>query len=167
MWTCHKESFITARKSSGGKVMFSQACVVPSVHRWGVRWQGICIGEGGLHPWGLGRPPPPIGYYGIRSTSGRYASYWNAFLCFGNIPPIPRLRCERNNTLYEIYHHNIGSENITTFIAMETARLSLSTTPHSFNIFVQKSKYRSNMLKNSQAKNKKVDTKCLLTLNTR
>ena len=25
------------------------------------------------------RPPPP-GYYGIRSTSGRYASYWNAFL---------------------------------------------------------------------------------------
>ena len=33
---------------------------------------------------GLGRPPwmqtPPIGRYGIRSTSGRYASYWNAFL---------------------------------------------------------------------------------------
>ena len=26
------------------------------------------------------RPPPPIGRYGIRSTSGRYASYWNAFL---------------------------------------------------------------------------------------
>ena len=27
-------------------------------------------------------PPPPryMGYYGIRSTSGRYASYWNAFL---------------------------------------------------------------------------------------
>ena len=29
---------------------------------------------------GLGRPSPPIGYYGIRSTSGRYASYRNAFL---------------------------------------------------------------------------------------
>ena len=29
--------------------------------------------------------PPPIGYYGVRSTSGRYESYWNAFLllpCF-------------------------------------------------------------------------------------
>ena len=34
---------------------------------------------GGLHPGGIGQTPP-IGYYGIRSTSGRYASYWNAFL---------------------------------------------------------------------------------------
>ena len=25
-------------------------------------------------------PPPPMGYYGIRSTSGRYAPYWKAFL---------------------------------------------------------------------------------------
>ena len=43
--------------------------------------------SGGLHPegmiciWGVGRPPP-IRYYGIRSTRGRYASYWNAFLFF-------------------------------------------------------------------------------------
>ena len=42
-------------------------------------------GEGGLHPGGgLHRggqtPFPPMGFYGIRSTSGRYASYWNAFL---------------------------------------------------------------------------------------
>ena len=30
------------------------------------------------HPW---RPPGhPPGYYGIRSTNGRYASYWNAYL---------------------------------------------------------------------------------------
>ena len=38
---------------------------------------------GGLHPGrGVGRSPPPryMGYYGIRSTSGRCASYWNAFL---------------------------------------------------------------------------------------
>ena len=42
---------------------------------------GVCI-QGGLHAVGLGRhPPPPIGYYGIQPTSGRYASYWNAF-CF-------------------------------------------------------------------------------------
>ena len=54
---------------------------------------GFCIQEslhlGGLHPWGkgvcilrggrLGRHPSPR-YHGIRSTSGRYASYWNAFL---------------------------------------------------------------------------------------
>ena len=35
--------------------------------------RGVCIR-------GLGRPP--TGYYWIRSTSGRYASYWNAFLFF-------------------------------------------------------------------------------------
>ena len=29
---------------------------------------------------GLGRSPRDMGYYGIRSTSRRYASYWNAFL---------------------------------------------------------------------------------------
>ena len=32
---------------------------------------------------GVGQTPPPpryMGYYGIRSTSERYASYWNAFL---------------------------------------------------------------------------------------
>ena len=57
---------------------------------------GGCLG--GLHPWGgLSRgglhpeeggvcirgswaDSPPIGYYGIRSRSGRYASYWNAFM---------------------------------------------------------------------------------------
>ena len=32
---------------------------------------------------GSNQPPPPIGYNGIRSTSGRYASSWNAFL----LPP--------------------------------------------------------------------------------
>ena len=29
----------------------------------------------------LGLSTPPEAYSGIRSTSGRYASYWNAFLC--------------------------------------------------------------------------------------
>ena len=42
--------------------------------------EGYCIQGAG--DWA---DPPPIGYYGIRSTSGRYESYWNAFLllpCF-------------------------------------------------------------------------------------
>ena len=50
---------------------------------------GVCLGEpasrGALHLGvliGGGSPPPPIGDYGIRSTSGRYASYWYAFLCY-------------------------------------------------------------------------------------
>ena len=36
----------------------------------GHAWQGVCVAGGGIH----GR------YYEIRSMSGRYASYWNAFL---------------------------------------------------------------------------------------
>ena len=36
----------------------------------------------GRPPPGPGRPPPPReADSSIRSTSGRYASYWNAFLC--------------------------------------------------------------------------------------
>ena len=41
---------------------------------------GSASGEGGLHPvGGGGQRAPPLGYYGIQSTSGLYASYWNAF----------------------------------------------------------------------------------------
>ena len=39
-----------------------------------------CLPRGGLHLGGLGRLPPSPEQYGIRSTSGRYASFWNAFL---------------------------------------------------------------------------------------
>ena len=49
---------VTVYNSSCGKVMFPQVCVKNSVH-----WGG-----GGVHP-------PPDG-----RGSGRYASYWNAFL---------------------------------------------------------------------------------------
>ena len=72
-----------------------------SASKGGLHPRGICIqgglhpGAGGLypgglhsrgagqtpqilHPWGLGRSLQ--GYCGIQSTSGRYASYWNAFL---------------------------------------------------------------------------------------
>ena len=56
----------------------------------GYVFTGVCLsiggGGGSLHPGGrvcirrgLDRPPPPIGYYGIRSTSGLYAFYWFAF----------------------------------------------------------------------------------------
>ena len=60
--------------------MFSQVFVCPqgggSASREVCIRAGVCIG--GLHPGG--GQTPPIGYYGIQSTSGRYASYWNAFL---------------------------------------------------------------------------------------
>ena len=40
---------------------------------WGL---GLGLGVGG---WGLG-PLRYIGYYGMRSTTGQYATYWNVFL---------------------------------------------------------------------------------------
>ena len=63
----------TARKRSLRRLCF-YTCLSVILFTEG----GICI-RGGLHPGGLGRPSP-IGYYGIRSTSGRYTAYWNAFL---------------------------------------------------------------------------------------
>ena len=42
-----KTMVITARNSSRRKVMFSQACVIPSVHSRG----GVCLRRG-LHPGG-------------------------------------------------------------------------------------------------------------------
>ena len=77
----------TARKV-WGKVTFSQACVIPSVHgEGGGLHPGGCLDPGVPNPGGsasrgLGgwADPPPIGYYRIWSMSGRYASYWNAFL---------------------------------------------------------------------------------------
>ena len=51
----------------------------------------VCVSSGGgvsttTHPEGVSTRPSPgyMGYYRIRSTSGRYASYWNAssFLYF-------------------------------------------------------------------------------------
>ena len=59
----------TARKRSLRRLCFHMCF---SVHGW--------EGDGGLQPGGVGQTYPfPIGYYGIRSTSGLYASYWNAF----------------------------------------------------------------------------------------
>ena len=87
-----------------GKVIFSQASVILSGGRGVVASQhasqitspgrstsrgglprGVCIQEGvclqGGSAGGWADPLPRYtGYYGIRSTSGQYASYWNAFL---------------------------------------------------------------------------------------
>ena len=79
-------SIFPPHKQSCGKVMFSQVCL--SVHGGGADLLSHILSGGG-YIWyqvlpggwvcpGGGYSPP--GYYGIRSTSGRYASYWNAFL---------------------------------------------------------------------------------------
>ena len=42
---------VTVSNSSCGKIMFSQACIIPSVHRggWGMCSKGGMHGEGGMH----------------------------------------------------------------------------------------------------------------------
>ena len=45
-------NIITARNSSCRKVIFSKACVIPSVHRGGLHPGGSAY-RGGLHPRGL------------------------------------------------------------------------------------------------------------------
>ena len=47
------------------------ACMTGSVHGRGRVWWGLCV------PC---MPPGRYYGYGIRSMSGQYASYWNAFL---------------------------------------------------------------------------------------
>ena len=70
--------------TGGGRVGFP-ACITGHMTRGStsrlVCIRGVCIG-GGWGGRGVGQTllPRHIGYYGIRSTSGRYASYWNAFL---------------------------------------------------------------------------------------
>ena len=81
---------------TAGKVMFLQVCVKNSVHKgegwipaflWAITHPPATHPSLGRHPLTrhpLGRHPPcrppTPKYYGIRSTSGWYASYWNAFL---------------------------------------------------------------------------------------
>ena len=70
---CIQGVCIQGRSASvGGGAFASRGSASGGVCIWGVCIQGH-----------LGRLCPPlIGYNRIRSTSGRYASYWNAFLSY-------------------------------------------------------------------------------------
>ena len=68
---------------SWGKVMFSQACVILFTGGGGGSWgEGVCLSA----CWDTIPPeqtppeqtPPHRACWEIRSTHGRYASYWNA-----------------------------------------------------------------------------------------
>ena len=100
--------FLPPANEVWGKVIFSEACVKNSVHRRGLPQCMLGYhphpppgtrhppppGAGtpwdqappprNRHPLGPGTPPGPSTpsrpCWEIRSTSGRYASYWNAFL---------------------------------------------------------------------------------------
>ena len=67
--------------------MIGRACMHDMVAcmAGGCAWQGVCM-AGGVHcrghVWQGGMAQIPPGRYEIRSMSGRYASYWNAFLLY-------------------------------------------------------------------------------------
>ena len=105
--------FLPPANEVWGKVIFSVACVKNSVHSGGVPGQVLPPGQ--VPPLGrysprtgtpLGRYTPgqvhPLGRYtsrqvhpreqrmlGNRVTSGRYASYWNAFLLKLHLEELP------------------------------------------------------------------------------
>ena len=94
--TCNIECTIllilisTARNSSCAKVMFSQVCVCLSAGRaGGYHWYQV-LSEGYI--WSQvpsGRWPTHV-----RSVSGRYASYWNAFLFYKVFASVLNLRSQ-------------------------------------------------------------------------
>ena len=83
---CLQGGLPTGGSAYGGVVSIQGVCLQEGsayggsasggLHRVGgsASWGGVCIQEG----WA--KTPTYMGYYGIRSTRGRYASYWNAFL---------------------------------------------------------------------------------------
>ena len=90
-------SLVTASKRSWGKVMFSQVPSQERGGRWvslvpGPFWGAVCLGyvkergRGRYVQEGWNLAPSldtwDLGYYGIRSISGRYASFWNAFFFY-------------------------------------------------------------------------------------
>ena len=61
----------------GGHAWQGLACMAGCMHGKGHVWQGACVhGKGACMAGGR---VCHSRYYGIRSMSGRYASYWNAF----------------------------------------------------------------------------------------
>ena len=72
----------------------------------------VCPQEGGVHPRAdtplVRQPPPP---------SGRYASYWNAFLFFFKIILLPQKRVECDGNAREELQFSMHSKTIKTLHA--------------------------------------------------
>ena len=111
--------FITVHKRSCGKVMLSEACMKNSVHRRGQipdtshppgrhpSWQDTPTGQTppGQADTPLGRHPPQARHPQADSyCSGRYASYWNAFLFIS-------LKSRNSHNLLQIYAFKSNENN--------------------------------------------------------
>ena len=76
----HIHIFLPPANEVWGKVMFLHLCVILFTGGSTSR-EVVCI-QGQTPSSGVGRPPPPIGYYGIRSTSGLFFLYLSNFYSF-------------------------------------------------------------------------------------
>ena len=129
----------------GGGMHGKGGCVAGGMHGRGcVCGKGVCVVgacmAGGMHSGGMcDRGPCMTGgvygrYYEIRSMSGRYASYWNAFLLINNFelkivlsvntPSVRAAATARNNgefTLTESDTHKVpkqGPVSVTAFVSV-------------------------------------------------
>ena len=106
-WTLPYNStqpIFTARKRSLQRLCF-YTCLSVILFTWG-RVPGQVHPRAGtplrqIHPHG--RYTPLAMYAGIWSTSGRYASYWNAFLFIGLFTGLGVRQCEHTITIHPLY----------------------------------------------------------------
>ena len=93
------------------KVMFLHLSVSHSVHRGGVPGQvpppPRQVSPRAGTPPGAGTPPPRL-HAGIRSTSRRYTSHWNAFLLHFGFYKMAIFKCSdilgKRNSNFKCYH---------------------------------------------------------------
>ena len=106
--SCGKVMFFTRIiLFTGGGVCHSPCLVTPPrwadtprpVHAGIHTYPAQCmLGYTHPHPVHAGIHPHPV-HAGIRSTSGRHASYWNAFLLMLALTQILKLTCNTNGSL--------------------------------------------------------------------
>ena len=81
-------------------VTWPQGLGVEGLYPGGSVLGGSAMGRVYTHGRGGGQTPRYMGYYGIRSTSGKDVSYWNAFLLkfFFQNSPLPHSRVDTSPT---------------------------------------------------------------------
>ena len=124
----HTLGIITIRNSSCGKVMFSQASVILSTEGRRIpSGQTPPAGQTSLRQTPPSRHPPPRDSH----CSGRYASYWNAFLYWQHLRKVP-----------ECHLISLIQGALVIVHSMYDTWLTLKILPYKISNFLQSSSYR-------------------------
>ena len=95
-----KHSLLHVSVCPQGGICACQGVWVAGGHSW---WMGACVAGLGMYDRGCvggGGVAPSGRYHEIRSMSGRYASYWNAFLLKLFAVPSMLLQVTKLNSLF-------------------------------------------------------------------